>query len=213
MRVLLICSLAALSGCSTLFPNAALDYLEAEESPATQTPEGVRLAVEDRYPLPDVSGQDNLAEEFVVPVPDPLVVDHFEKDNVASLTEFNSFELSPRLERDGAGTEILRLGASFAVSWAKVTEALSAAEIRVSDLNRSVGIYYLELPNPEAVNDTRGWWKKLWTSPPELSVTYLLKMNRAGEGVYLSLLKDTETLAEEPLTHDVLDALKTQLSQ
>lgn len=213
MRLFIITLLILLSGCSTFFPDSSLDYLEAQESPETQTPEGITLLTQDRYPIPEVVGQENLSEEFVVPVPDPLVVESSDQDKVASLSDFRSFEINPRLEKDGAGTEILRLSTNFAVSWAKVTEALTASKIRVSDLNRSIGIYYLDLPNPEAINDQRSWWSKLWTSPPELAVTYLLKMNRAGDGVYLSLLKDSESLAEESLTHDVLETLRQQLAQ
>ncbi len=214
MRFLLPVLLLSLTGCSYLFPNESLDYLETAESPETRMPEGISLQETPRYPVPAASASaGSLPEKFIAPTPDRLVETDEDDERVTSLSEYQSYDTNPRLEKDGSGTEILRLSTPFAVSWARVTEVISESDILLSDLNRSIGTYYVDLPNPEAVEDTRSWWKKLWSAPPEPVATFLLKMNRAGDGVYLSLLKDPETLADEDLTHRVLSELKQQLSR
>ena len=213
MRFFLPFLLLTLSGCSYLFPNESLKYLETGESSPTRLPAGVALDTEDRYPVPAAVSNDPLPEKFIAPTPDRLPENLDDDERVTSLSEFQSYDTNPRIERDGSGTEILRLSTPFAVSWARVTEALGASDIILSDLNRSIGTYYVDLPNPEAQEDTRSWWKKLWSEPPAPVATFLLKMNRAGDGVYLSLLNDPETLADEDLTHRVLTELKQQLSK
>ena len=217
MRILLLLPLAALSGCSWLFGdtfhNRALDYRQAEEAPATQLPEGVTLSTYDRYPVPEARGEADLGEKFTIPVPRPLLVDETEPEQTTTLSEYRSFALNPRLEKDGAGTEILRLDSAFAVSWAKVADAITATELKVSVLNRSLGIYYLELPNPEAAADERSWWGRLWGDRIDPTVTYELRMIRAGNGVYLSLLRDSDNLADPGLTHQVLTEIHTQLTK
>lgn len=216
MRLLCILPLAALSGCSWMFgdtfDNRALDYLEAQESPATQVPVDIILNTYDRYPVPDIDGGKGLADEFVIPVPDPIVIDKTDNGST-SLSEYQSYVLNPRIEKDGAGTEVLRLDTEFAVSWAKVADAVAATDLEMTDLNRSLGIYFLELPNPEAANDDRSWWAKLWSDPVEPTLTYELKMVSAGDGVYLSLLQDAETLADAGTTRSVLTQVVNQLTQ
>lgn len=216
MRLLCILPLAALSGCSWMFgdtfDNRALDYLDAQESPATQMPVGITLSTYDRYPVPDIEGGEGLADEFVIPVPDPIVIDKTDNGST-SLSEYQSYALNPRIEKDGAGTEVLRLDTEFAISWAKVADAVAATDLEMTDLNRSLGIYFLELPNPEAASDDRSWWAKLWNDPVEPTLTYELKMASAGDGVYLSLLQDAETLADAGTTRSVLTQVVNQLTQ
>ena len=216
MRLLCILPLAALSGCSWMFgdtfDNRALDYLEAQESPATQVPADITLNTYDRYPVPDVNGSQDLADEFTIPVPDPIVIDETDTGST-SLSEYQSYDLNPRIEKDGAGTEVLRLDTEFAISWAKVADAVAGTDLKMTDLNRSLGIYFLELPNPDAANDDRSWWAKLWSDPVEPTLTYELKMVNAGEGVYVSLLQDAETLADTVTTRSVLTQVRDQLTQ
>ena len=213
MRFLLMFMLLPLAGCSYLFPNESLKYLETSASESVTAPEGVTLSEQPRYPVAASAVSDALPEKFIVPSPDRLPESAEEEDRVTSLSDYQSYDTNPRLERDGSGTEILRLSTPFAVSWARVTEVIGASSMSLSDLNRSIGTYYVDLPNPEAAKDERSWWSKLWSDPPQPVTTFLLKMNRAGDGVYLSLLKDPETLADAGLTHQVLSELKQQLTR
>ena len=212
MRILLLSVLVLLSGCSWLFgENRAMLYLSASEAEATRTPEGVTLNTYDRFPVPDIAEGDTVTGEFDVPVPNALVVADRDSEP-ATLSDYRQ-ELNPRFVRDGAGTYTLQLDARFALAWARVADALTSTDLTITDLNRSVGIYFLELPNPEAENDDRSWWGRLWGDRIEPVLPYQLKMIEAGDGVYLTLLQDTETLAGEGETRQVLEQVKRQLEK
>ncbi|MAD46900.1 MAG: hypothetical protein CMH98_18045 [Oceanospirillaceae bacterium] len=209
-RTLSLTAILLLSGCSLLPDDNGMAYLDAEEKAATRVPEGMQLNTAQAYPIPSLPVTPATPTEFEVPMPSPYVEE--DTETVSSLTEYQSTDSNPRLEQDGAGTMILRLDGGFANNWAKVTEALGASSLKLTDLNRSTGTYYLEITTREAEED-RGWWDSLWGSDEPETAVYLLKMNRARNGVYLSLLTDTDTLAGEALTQDVLEEIKRQLSQ
>ncbi len=213
MRILLLLPLVLVSGCSLFgVRDRAMDYLQAEEQPAIRTPAGMVLATSERYPIPALAVTPQRPDSFTVPTPQPLNIAAVQEDSVASLSDYRNEALNPRLEKDGAGTLILRLDGGFAAAWAKVTDALAASSLKLSDLNRSTGTWYLQVEETVAESE-RGWWSRLWGSNKTATRTYLLKMSRARLGVYLSLLTDTDTLASEELTASLLNEIKTQLDQ
>lgn len=213
MRIFLLVGVVLLSGCSFLgISDRAMGYLEAEERAPTRTADGKPLPVSDRYVIPPLAITPARPTGFTVPAPQPLTEEDMAAESVASLNEYRSVAMNPRLEKDGAGTLILRLDGSFAAAWADVTDALAASSLKLTDLNRSTGTWYLEMEMPVADAD-RSWWSRLWGSNKTEVRTYLLKMSRARLGVYLSLLTDDDTLADEALTADVLNEIKVQLDQ
>ena len=213
MRLILLSALAVFStGCSWILgDNQALSYLDAQEAAETQVPEGMTLNTYDRFPVPDLEGNPGPGEEFKIPVPAPLTVAR-EDSEPTSLSDFKR-ELNPRFVRDGAGTLTLQINARFALAWSRVADALSATDVRMTDLNRSIGTYFLELLNPAAEEDDRSWWGRLWGEKIEEVLPYQLKMVEAGDGVYLTLQEDAETLAEDSLTRDLLTQVKLQLEK
>lgn len=212
MRVFLLAGVVCLSGCSLFgISDRAMDYLQAQEQPPTRTADGKPLPVSDRYVIPPLAITPEVPESFTVPAPQPLL-DEMPEETVTSLNEFRAVAMNPRLEKDGAGTLILRLDGGFAAAWAEVTDALAASDLKLTDLNRSTGTWYLEMTSLVAEED-RSWWARLWGSDTTEVRTYLLKMSRARLGVYLSLLTDADTLAEETLTAQVLNEIKVQLDQ
>jgi len=212
MRVLLLAGVMFLSGCSLFgISDRAMDYLQAQEQPQTRTADGKPLPVSDRYVIPPLTVTPERPGSFTVPSPQPLVEDDA-GENVATLNEYRAVAMNPRLEKDGAGTLILRLDGGFAAAWAEVTDALAASDLKMTDLNRSTGTWYLAMELPVA-EENRGWWSRLWGSDKTEVRTYLLKMSRARLGVYLSLLTDADSLADETLTAQVLNEIKVQLDQ
>ncbi len=212
-KIRLIALVAVLwqTGCSLLPDDRAMNYLQAEEQPATRTPVGMTLATSQAYPIPVLPQQPEKPTQFEVPRPAPYVPESG-GETVSSLSEYQNTGLNPRLEHDGAGTLILRLDGSFAADWAAVTEALSRSELKLSDLNRSTGTYYLAMKT-RVPEEELGWWDRMWGNEEVITTTYLLKMNRARNGVYLSLLTDADTLAEEDLTKQILNEIKRQLDK
>lgn len=213
--LLLLALLVSLSGCSLFgdrFRDRAQDYLQAQEQAPTRTPDGRPLPLADRYVIPSLPVTPPRPEHFTVPAPQPLAAEDVTADSVASLSEYRSEHLNPRLEKDGAGTLILRMDGGYAAAWAAVTDAITASSLKLTDLNRSTGTWYLAMTRMASA-DERGWWARLWGSKEAIQDVYLLKMNRARLGVYLSLLTDEDSLADEALTEQVLNEIKAKLGK
>lgn len=49
------------------------------------------------------------------------------------------------MSKDGSGNPVLTLQSDFDRSWVSVGRALDNADIRVDDLNRSLGVYYVNI--------------------------------------------------------------------
>ena len=209
----LILSVVSTTGCSAIFGDTfrdrADDYLQHEN--AELMAETDSLVFVDGMPLPEVEGDASLAEEFVVPRPEKLAAIDEEQES-ASLSDYQGESLNPRLEKDGAGTQVLRLDGRFAVAWTSVAEAMADASFKLEDMNRSIGTYYLAIESLDQSED-QSLWEWLFGSNEEMvEQQYLLKMNRSRLGVYLSLQQDAETLADETLTALVLEEIKDLLS-
>ena len=209
----------AVSGCSTIFGDRfrdrADDYLTGKPGKEATTPDGQPLASRDALPIPELDVIPAAPDNFVLPVPQALVISDNDDpaEQTASLNEYRSLDLNPRIEKDGSGSQILRLDGNFAYAWAAVTEAITASDLKMTDLNRSVGTFYLEISRRQ-LDSERSWWARLWDSEPEvIASNYLLKMNRARNGVYLSLLEDIDKLAADDYALPVLNTIKQQLEQ
>lgn len=217
MKFLPVVLVVALSGCSGYlgerFHDRADDYLITKDIEPTLDVSGAPVGGQDLYPIPQLPTTPAVPTAFEVPKPDPLMGGNDVEEDSQSLTAYQSQALNPRLEADGSGSLVLRMDGNFAQAWSAVSDALTKTPFKVTDLNRSVGTWYMELSERESEEDI-GWWGRLWGSEPELVTgTYLLKMNRSRTGVYVSLLKEDDKLAGAELTESVLRVLNKQLKQ
>jgi outer membrane protein assembly factor BamC len=223
-RTVFLLLIVNLSGCSAIFGDTFSDraqgYLTSETKESMKpVPGQAELPIRNVYVIPAMNPSSasliQLDEDgdFVVPKPQTLLV-LAEDQDVTSLTELQDASLDPRLDRDGAGTQVLRLNGNFALAWTSVAEGLAESDYTLTDLNRSTGTYYITIFDPTAELPEKSFWQWLSNSD-ELGaeVDYLLKMNRSRQGVYLSLQKDIETLAEDTLAVSFLTDLQKLLVQ
>lgn len=224
IRAVGIFLLVSLSGCTAIFGDTfhdrAQDYLTAETQPAmTPIADQPELPLQDRYVIPEITptlaSAIKLDEDgdFVVPQPIMLTMED-DSQEITSLSQMQDTGLNPRLERDGAGTQVLRLEGQFGLAWIAVSEAITESPYTLTDLNRSTGTYYITIFDPEAEQPEKSLWQWLTNSSEKgVEIPYLVKMNRSRLGVYLSLQKDLETLADDELAQRFLTDLKNLLIQ
>lgn len=218
MRFLLLAAILVMSGCSLFgdrYRDRSLDYLRTTEQAPTLTQEGTPVPSVDRYPIPmlpeaALALSTEKQDKFITPRPQPLVIEEVETST--SFNEYSKEELNPRIEQDGAGTLILRMDGSFAQAWVSTTDAIAKSSLTLTDLNRSTGTWYLEMKKTIEAKD-RGWWSRLWGKDKHILETNMLKITRARQGAYLSLLTDADNLADEALTKTVLNELKDFLEK
>lgn len=205
----LLVSLSLMSGCSWLFYDHDNDYLQSEIQENIKVPKRVAsVAFKPQFPIPKAKDAE-LPAEFVLPRPRPLV--GIEEEEGTQLTEVQDQELEANLLKDGNGTPILRLNVAFARAWSAVGEALKVADIHMSDLNRSVGTYYIELEK-EGAEVEQGFWSGLFGSEPEVEkIALQVKVNRARSGVYIAVHEDQDNLAEDEQAQDLLTRIKEHL--
>lgn len=208
--VLLGCVLLVLSGCSWLVNDHDNDYLKSDVQPNIVIPKDIAaIELKPQFPIPEVAAGP-LPKAFVLPRPRPLVV--AQEVESASLVDDQSIKLETNLLKDGNGTPILRLNVEFPRAWAQLGEALNKADIAISDLNRSIGTYYVELPDDNAEKVEQGFWASLFGSEPEVVMLALqVKLNRARSGVYIAIHQDLDNLAEDKLAEALLARIQKNL--
>lgn len=210
--VVLVVLVNFMAGCSWLVHDRTNDYLESEIQPNIVVPKDVALInLTPRLAIPDVKAV-VLPKEFEVPRPAKVLLES-EQDESVNLASLSGKALEVELVKDGNGTPILRLSVVFARAWSEIGDALKVLDISISDLNRSVGTYYIEVVDTEVVNEV-GFWGNLFGSEPEVVQKPLqLKVNRARSGVYVAVHIDQDNLAEDDEAKALLSRLQKSLQE
>ena len=120
------------------------------------------------------------------------------------------------LVRDGAGNPVLRIDADFNRAWAAVGAALERSEVFVSDLNRSSGVYYVDLAQTVSERENRGFFSRLFSrdqpeeeqAEPRIQV----RLTEVGGEVQVSVDQGIETSADAELARDLLTRIRDNLS-
>ena len=139
------------------------------------------------------------------------------KGDSVSLLASKTFDTPKRVVvlDSGNGVKILRLDASFERAWSSVGRALNEAEIYVDDLNRSTGLYYIDLAQRVRPSEP-GFFKRLFSSKkkkPETQSTerYILRLTAINQQVFVSVERDLDTLASAAVTERILEQVRSHL--
>ena len=119
-----------------------------------------------------------------------------QKETLASQGEY----LKPKrilLTQDGNHYPVLELEQEFAPAWSNIGRALQKAHIKVDDLNRSLGIYYIRYDAED---------KKATTA-------YELKVTRAENDIHITVQINDDTLAPVEISQALLKQLQLLLEK
>lgn len=143
-----------------------------------------------------------------------------EQGGSVSLLAARDFDAPSRvsLTEDGNGNPVLNLGADFDRAWSSVSRALEQGNVRVDDLNRSLGIYYINLAEgAEKKTDEPGFFGRMWGSKPtkeEIDARaerYQVRLTNVGDSVQVSVEKDINTVAPDDVARRVLSLIQENL--
>lgn len=144
-----------------------------------------------------------------------------EQGGSVSLLAAKGFDTPSRISMtvDGNGNPILNLGADFDRSWSSVGRAIDMAQIHVDDLNRSLGVYYINLAanagadkKPSAFAWVPFFGGEVNAEEIEASAErYQVRLTKAGSSVQVSVEKDANTVAPADLARDVLSRIQENL--
>ena len=122
------------------------------------------------------------------------------------------------LSEAGSGSPVLQLDTDFNRAWSSVGRALAASDILVEDLDRTLGVYYINLSEGAAKPDEKpGFFSRLFGSTPDReeiearAERYQVRVTDVGANVQVALDKDLDTVAPADVARRVLTMLKDNL--
>ena len=138
-----------------------------------------------------------------------------------SLLAARSYDAPSRvsLGQDGAGSPVLNLSTDFDRAWSSVGRALEMADVRVDDLNRSLGVYYVNLAEGAKVQEEeKGFFSRLFGSEPSQeeidarAERYQVRVTSSvGGDVQVTVEKDLNTVAPDDVARRVLTLIQENL--
>ncbi|MGE8359405.1 outer membrane protein assembly factor BamC [Pseudomonas sp.] len=122
------------------------------------------------------------------------------------------------LSEDGNGNPVLNLGADFDRAWSGVGRSLEMADVRIDDINRSLGVYYVNLAESAQRKDEEpGFFSRLWGSAPtkeEIEARaerYQVRLTPVGDSVQVTVEKDLNTVAPSDVARRILGLIQENL--
>jgi len=143
-----------------------------------------------------------------------------EKGGSVSLLAARDFDTPSRvsLSQDGSGNPVLNVGEDLDRAWSSVGRALEQGEWRVEDINRTLGLYYINLAEKaEKKNDEPGFFARMFGSKPSKeeietrAVRYQVRLSKVGDNVQVTVEKDINTVAPAYVARRVLGVIQDNL--
>ena len=143
-----------------------------------------------------------------------------EKGGSVSLLAARDYDTPSRvsLTEDGSGNVVLNLGEDLDRAWASVGRALEQGPWRVEDINRSLGLYYINVAEKaERKDDEPGFFGKLFGSKPTKEEVetraerYQVRLSKVGESVQVTVEKNINTVAPAETARKVLGVIQDNL--
>ncbi len=143
-----------------------------------------------------------------------------EKGGSVSLVAARDYDTPSRvaLSEDGSGNPVLTVGADLDRAWSSVGRALDQGEWRVEDINRSLGLYYINLA--EKANtpaNEPGFFGRLFgskSSKEEIEARaerYQVRLSKVGDSVQVTVEKNINTVAPADVARRVLSVIQDNL--
>jgi outer membrane protein assembly factor BamC len=126
------------------------------------------------------------------------------------------------LADDSSGNPLLMLRSDFGRAWSSVGRALEVADIRVDDLDRSTGIYYIDLAQPAKKTDADkgGWFGWLFGGADDqaqsvdassVAQRYAVRLLQLGDSVQVAVLQGN-SMAPAADARRILGLIKDNLN-
>lgn len=144
-----------------------------------------------------------------------------EQGGSVSLLAGQGFDTPNRISMiaDGNGNPILSLGADLDRSWSSVGRSLDLAQIHIDDINRSLGVYYINLAANAGADKKPGSFSWLpfaggAADPAEIEASaerFQVRLTKVGDSVQVSVEKDANTVAPAEIARRVLAQIQENL--
>lgn len=143
-----------------------------------------------------------------------------EKGGSVSLLAAHDYDTPSRvaLTTDGNGNPTLSVGSDLDRAWASVGSALDRGQWKVEDINRSLGLYYINLAEKaEKKDDQPGFFSRLFGTAPTKeerearAERYQVRLSKVGDNVQVTVEKNINTVAPPDVARRVLSVIQDNL--
>jgi outer membrane protein assembly factor BamC len=143
-----------------------------------------------------------------------------EKGGSISLLAARDFDAPSRvsLVEDGNGSLVLNVGSDLDRAWSSVGRALDKGQWRVEDINRSLGLYYINLAEKaDTPANKPGFFGRLFgheASKEEIEARaerYQVRLSKVGDNVQVTVEKNINTVAPADIARRVLSVIQDNL--
>lgn len=130
--------------------------------------------------------------------------------------EFDAPRRVALIEAGEGGLQVLRLDAGMEQAWSGVGRALGAAGIYVDDIDRSQGVFFIDLER-RAEQKEPGFFKRMFTSKKRQAARasaqlYRVKLTQISRQVFVGIERAPGELADHATTNRVLTAIQPHLN-
>ena len=132
--------------------------------------------------------------------------------------DFNAPSVA-RLTDDASGNPLLTLGTDYDRAWSTVGRALAMEDIRVDDLDRTSGVYYIDLSKPASESrEEPGFFDWLTGGPDDevdaedgddLSQRYTVQVLGVGSSVEVTVKTNENIAAPYTVAKEILSQIRT----
>lgn len=121
------------------------------------------------------------------------------------------------LSEDGAGNPVLTIQRDFNRAWAAVGGALSRADLAIADLNRSSGVYYIDMDQSAREQaEEAGFFSRLFSrdepAPEGESDRVQVRLTQIGNQVQVTVERSIDSATDLDLARDLLTRIRDNLS-
>lgn len=143
-----------------------------------------------------------------------------EKGGSVSLLAARDFDTPARvsLNEDGSGNPVLSLTEDLDRAWSSVGRALEQGEWRVEDINRTLGLYYINLAEKAEKKDEKpGFFSGLFGGKPDKEQVearaqrYQVRLSKVGDSVQVTVEENINKVAPPEVARKVLGEIQDNL--
>lgn len=139
-------------------------------------------------------------------------------DGSVSLLAARNYDAPSRVQliQGGSGEPLLVLDTDFDRAWSSVGRALEQSDLRVEDVDRSQGLYFVNLAEGAKPEEEPGFFGRMFGGADKEEVEaraerYRVRLTQAGRNVQVNVEKDVDTLAPSDVANRVLGLIRSRL--
>lgn len=117
------------------------------------------------------------------------------------------------LDRDSQNIPVLRMNGDMNLVWTRVERAISTADIKLDDMDRASGVYYIDLAKKADGSPKVGFFGRLFSSADSQTEPYIIKMVQEGDKIVIRVYNTNNGVIPSDKAEAILKLLKENMQK